>query len=146
MNRFRLLSTGAMLMVALLSPAQQTATSASSSQQEHVQSAPQNSPSSVDQHLKMLSERLDLTAGQQTKIRPILQQMLDSREKLMQDSSLSSEARAEKQKSLHDAADKQARKFLNDEQKKKLDALEQEPHHHMHGDAEQKAPARPAQN
>lgn len=46
----------------------------------------------------------------------------------MQDSSLSDEAREEKQKGLHDKADKQVRRFLNEEQKKKLDQLEQEPH------------------
>lgn len=32
---------------------------------------------SADQHLKMLSEKLDLTADQQAKARPILQEMTD---------------------------------------------------------------------
>jgi hypothetical protein len=54
--------------------------------------------------------------------------MLDARQKVMQDGRLSAEAREEKQKALHDKADKQVRKFLNDDQKKKLDQLEQEPH------------------
>ena len=46
----------------------------------------------------------------------------------MQDSSLSNEERQQKQKDLHDKADKRVRKFLNEEQKRKLDQLEQEPH------------------
>ncbi len=69
----------------------------------------------------MLSEELGLSVGQQAEIRPILQQMMDARQKVMQDESLSSEAREQKQKALHEKADKQARKFLNDERKKKLD-------------------------
>jgi hypothetical protein len=54
--------------------------------------------------------------------------MMDERQQLMQDNSLSNEAREEKQKTLHQNADKEARKFLNDDQKKKLDELEQQPH------------------
>ena len=122
MNHFRLLATGTMLMFALICPAQQTAaTSADPGEQRHEQSA-------ADAHLRALSEKLDLSADQQLKIRPILQQMLSAREKLMQDSSLSSEARQQKQKTLHDKADKQVRKFLSEEQKRKLDQLEQEQH------------------
>jgi hypothetical protein len=59
--------------------------------------------------------------------------MLAASEKVRQDGSLSNEARQEKEKSLHEKADKQVRKFLNEEQKRKLDQLEQEPHPAMHG-------------
>jgi hypothetical protein len=54
--------------------------------------------------------------------------MFDARQRLAQDNSLSNEAREAKERTLHEKASKQARKFLNDDQKKKLDQLEQEPH------------------
>ena len=126
MNRFRLLATGPILMFALICPAQQTAGGPADPGKQHEQSA-------ADGHLRALSERLDLSADQQVKIKPILEQMLAAREKIRQDGSLSNEARQEKEKSLHDKADKQVRKFLSEEQKKKLDQLEQEPHRGMHG-------------
>ena len=126
MNHFRLLATGAMLMFALICPAQQTPDRPADPGKQHQQSA-------ADGHLRALSERLDLSADQQVKIKPLLEQMLAASEKVRQDGSLSNEARQEKEKSLHGKADKQVRKFLNEEQKRKLDQLEQEPHPAMHG-------------
>ena len=126
MNHFRLLATGAMLMVALICPAQQTAGGPADPGKKHEQSA-------ADAHLRALSERLELSAHQQVKIKPLLEQMLAASEKVRQDGSLSNEARQEKEKSLHEKADKQVRKFLNEEQKRKLDQLEQETHPAMHG-------------
>lgn len=126
MNHFRLLATGPILMFALICPAQQTPGGPADPGKQHEQSA-------ADAHLRGLSERLDLSADQQVKIKPILEQMLAAREKVRQDGSLSSEARQEKEKNLHEKADKQVRKFLNEEQKRKLDQLEQEPHPGMHG-------------
>jgi transposase len=127
MNHFRLLATGTILMFALICPAQQSAARSADSGEEQPQQ------SAADAHLRALSEKLDLSADQQVKIKPILEQMLAAREKIRQDGSLSSEARQEKQKSLHEKADKQLRQFLNEEQKRKLDQLEQEPHPGMHG-------------
>jgi len=126
MNHFRLLATGTILLFALICPAQQTAGGPADPGKQHEQSA-------ADAHLKALSERLDLSADQQVKIKPLLEQMLAAREKVRQDASLSDEARQEKQKSLHEKADKQLRQFLNEEQKRKLDQLEQESHPAMHG-------------
>ena len=126
MNHFRLLVTGPLLMFALICPAQQTPGGPTDTGKQHEQSA-------AEGHLRILSERLDLSADQQAKIKPILEQMLAGREKIRQDGSLSNEARQEKQKNLQEKADKQVRKFLNEEQKRKLDQLEQEPHPGMHG-------------
>jgi len=126
MNHFRLLATGPILMFALICPAQQTAGGPADPGKPHEQSA-------ADAHLRALSERLELSADQQVKIKPLLEQMLAAREKVRQDGSLSNEARQEKEKGLHEKADKQVRKFLNEEQKRKLDQLEQEPHPAMHG-------------
>jgi hypothetical protein len=125
-----------MLTVALIFAAQQTASgSAEAAQQKPGQPSAQNA---VDQHMKALTERIGLSVEQQAQMRPILQQMMDARQKLMQDSSLSEEARHEKMKTMHERADKQARTFLSDEQKKKLDEFEQEAHGTMRGNGEGK--------
>jgi hypothetical protein len=128
MNQFRILAIAATLMFASVSPAQQSASGSADADKQHVSAAAEGGSSVVDQHLKLLAEKLSLSADQQSEIRPILQQMLDARQKLMQDSSLSDDARQEKMKAVHDKADKKARKFLNEDQKNKLDQLEQEPH------------------
>jgi len=126
MNRFRLVATLTMLViVAGTMSSQQTAPNAGGAdKQEHAQST----PAAVDQHLKMLSEKLDLAVDQQAEIRPILKQMLDARQKVARDNSLTDDARQEKERSLQKKAGKQVRKFLNDDQKKKLDELERQPH------------------
>jgi hypothetical protein len=53
--------------------------------------------------------------------------MQDESQNVMRDTFLSEQARHDKMKSVRDKADKQARPLLNNEQKKKLDELEQEP-------------------
>jgi hypothetical protein len=139
MNRFRLVVVGMTLMFAQISAQQTNAGTTSSDKQEQGQPAGQSTAPEVDRHLKALSEKLGLSVDQQAKIKPILRQMLDARQKLMQDDSLSDEARGEKEKTLHDQADRQARKVLNDEQKRKLDELEQEKHPEMHGNPNETA-------
>jgi hypothetical protein len=82
----------------------------------------------VDQHLKMLAEKLDLTADQQEKARPILQQLHDDSQKIADDKSLSHEELMEKMHPVFMKADKALREFLTDEQKTKLDTMEQQMH------------------
>ena len=120
MNRLRLLTIGTMLTVALAVVAQQPTTK------------PEDKPSGVDVHLKFLSERLDLSTAQQAKLKPIIREIRDDADKIMQDDKLSTPERKEKMHACHDKADKKAREFLTDDQKKKLDQLEAEPHEH-HG-------------
>lgn len=80
----------------------------------------------VEEHLKMLSARLDLTSDQQARIKPVLVDMMGTMQALERNQSLSSEQREERMAAAHQKADKQAREILNDEQKKKLDQLERE--------------------
>src|SRR5437879_516116 len=77
-----------------------TTAAGSTNKEERGQPGAQSATPSAEQHLKILSEKLDLTADQQRKIRPILQQMFESRQKIIQDNSLSSQAREEKEKAL----------------------------------------------
>jgi hypothetical protein len=136
MNRSRLLAIGAMLMFALTVVAQQAATQPDRpadrpAKDEHGQSGV-HVP--TDQgHLKVLTEKLALTGDQQAKIKPILQELHDATQKLVQYKSMSREERLENVRAWREKADKKIRKILNDDQKKKLDKLEQEPHPELHG-------------
>ena len=129
MNRFRSLGIVSVLLLSFAAYGQNSVATGSSPQQDQ-----QGSASMVDQHLQMLTAKLDLSADQQAKIRPILQRMLDGRQKLMDDRNLSDQQRHQQLKALHEQADREARQFLNDDQKKKLDELESE-NHHEHGSA-----------
>jgi Spy/CpxP family protein refolding chaperone len=129
MNRFRSLALVMfmLLLISLLASAQQNASSSQSDAR-----AQQNQASPVDQHMQALTERLDLTADQQAKLRPIVQKMFDDRQKLEEDKSLSDAERHQKMRVMHENATNQAKQFLSDEQKKKLDEMFAE-HHKAHG-------------
>lgn len=132
MNHYRSLAIGTTLMFSLTLLAQQ-ATHPQGGDQAQSQNATPSGMPSVDQHLKVLSEKLDLTPQQQSKIRPILQRMQNESQSVMRDTTLSDQARHDKMKSVRDKAEKQARPILDDEQKKKLDELEQQPHPDIQG-------------
>ena len=83
----------------------------------------------VDQHLKLLSEKLTLTAEQQEKARPILKEMREGLQKVAEDKSLTPDQMHAQMHSTMMKADKQLREYLTDEQKTKLDAMEAEMHH-----------------
>ena len=120
MNRFRLLAIGTTVIFALTVVAQQTT--------RHGDGVP-----TVQGHLKLLTEKLDLTGDQQAKIKPILQRLHDATLKVVQDESMSRDDRMGKVRISREKADKKIREILNDDQKKKLDQLEQEPHSELHG-------------
>lgn len=120
MNRLRLLAAGTVLMFALSTVAQQAATSPDV---HAVAVAP------VEQHLKVLSEKLALTAEQQDKARPILQEMHDGSQKLANDQGLTPDQRQASMSELFMKADKEMRVFLTDDQKKKLDEMEEQMPH-----------------
>ena len=130
MNRYRLLALVAVLALALPATAQQSAAPPAA----QIANAP------VEQHLRALAEKLDLTADQQDKARPILQEMHDGAQKIMDDNSLSQDEKNAQVKPVFMKADKQLREFLTDEQKKKLDELEQ-PHPELHGNVNASAPS-----
>lgn len=131
MNRNRLLAVGAVLMFALSTMAQQPATSPDA----HAAAV-----APVEQHLKMLSEKLGLTADQQDKARPILQEMHDGSQKLADDPSLTPDQRQAAMRELFMKSDKQVRTFLTEDQKKKLDDMEAQMHSGPHGDQNGSAP------
>ncbi|MGA8086064.1 MAG: hypothetical protein WCA10_02085 [Terracidiphilus sp.] len=128
MNRLRLLAMATVLTFAIGAAAQQTPTSPDA---HTVAVAP------VEQHLRILSDKLSLTADQQNKARPILQEMHDGSQKLEDDQSLTPDQRHEGMVPVFIKADKALREILTEDQKKKLDEMEAQmhggPHDHPHG-------------
>jgi Spy/CpxP family protein refolding chaperone len=130
MNRVRIFAISTMLMFALTAVAQQTAKTA-----DHPTASDGKSTDvpTADVQLKFLAAQLDLTSDQQEKLKPILGELHTSTVTTVQDQSLSHEERMSKFRDSHYAADKKIRAFLNDDQKKKLDQVEHEPHPELHG-------------
>jgi len=87
----------------------------------------------ADVQLKFLTEKLDLNSEQQEKMNPILQELHDTTMKLVQDHSMPHQEYVSKLRDARYGADKKIRAILTDEQKKKLDQVEQEPHPELHG-------------
>jgi len=130
MNRIRLLAVATVLIFALTTVAQQDSGTSGGQTGAQVNSVPE-----VEAHVRLFTEKLSLTSDQQTKIRPILRDMHDSMQKIMEDESKSREEKLASVRPMRMKADKEIREILNDDQKKKLDQLEQEMHAELHGDA-----------
>jgi len=132
MNHFRLLAIGTLLMLAPTTVAQQattgTAAPAKASSTGNHAVVP-----TAEVQLNFLSTKLDLTADQQDKMKPILQELHDATMKLVQDERMSHEDYNSKVRNSRYTADRKIREILNDEQRKKLDQVEQEPHPELHG-------------
>jgi hypothetical protein len=130
MNRLRLLAIGTVLMFGLSTVAQQT-----TGPDVHAAAV-----APVEQHLKVLSEKLALTADQQDKARPILQEMHDGSQKLDDDQTLTPDQRHAAMGSLFMKADKEMRVFRTEDQKKKLDDMEAQMHGGPHDNPNGSAP------
>ncbi len=117
MNRIRGLMMGTLLLFALTVLGQQPS---GDTVTHHMPS--------VEDHVRLLSERLNLTSDQQTKLTPVIREMQDTVEKSSQDASLSQEDRHARMRAAHMKADKEMRTFLTDPQKTKLTEMEQEAH------------------
>lgn len=126
MRQIRIIISAAFVLLALAVYGQQNpSTPAPGSGGMKGQAAPHAMPSADDQ-LKNLTDRLSLTADQQAKIKPILEDTHAQAQTLMQDNSLSQDDRRTKMRSLHESASAKIRDVLNDDQKKKFDAWQQE--------------------
>jgi hypothetical protein len=130
-HSFRLITTGTLLAAALTASAQPAATGTGDGQN---QGAAQSGAPAIEQQMKMLTERLELTGGQQAKIKPILREMDEAVHQVMQDESMSRYERQDHARALRYRADREIRKLLSDDQKQKLDQLESEPHSELHGE------------
>lgn len=87
---------------------------------------------SVDDHVKELSTRLNLTADQQAKVKAIMEEQHQQMETVMKDQSMSKEDKHAKMQSMHDSVHTKVREVLNDDQKPKFDAMVKDMQDHMH--------------
>jgi hypothetical protein len=130
MSRFHFPAIATMLIMALIAPAQQILAERGSTEKQQPK---QEGVPKAETQLKFLTDKLDLTGDQQTKIKPILQQLHDATVMIVQDSSVPREARVEHVRPLREKADQEMRKILSNNQKSKLDQLYREPHPELHG-------------
>jgi hypothetical protein len=134
MNRMRAVAIGTMLMFAVVVGAQQSGPEVHGGMPK------------VEEHLKVLAAKLDLNAEQQDKARPVLQRMRDGTEKVDDDPSLSSEERMARLRTVRSKADRELRQVLTDDQKKKLDQMEQESHLEFQASQDAGKPSQSPQN
>jgi hypothetical protein len=78
---------------------------------------------SVDDQIKHLSKKLNLSDDQQTKLKPILEDQRKQMEAVHNDSSLSRDDRMTKMQSLRQSTDTQIKSVLNDDQQKTFDKM-----------------------
>ena len=81
---------------------------------------------SADQHLQMLSEKLNLTDDQKAKLKPILQDQIQQMKAVREDSSLSQEQKRAKMKSIHESSHDQINAVLTPEQQAKFEQMRKE--------------------
>ena len=129
MNRIYLLAIACMLLIA---PAMLTAQTTQTDGPAKGAAQGVVLPDAGDQ-LKVLTQKLDLSVDQQSKVKTILQELHDASLKLMRDENISQDELLSKVRPLRMNADKKVREILSDDQKKKLDQYLQGPHSEMHG-------------
>jgi periplasmic protein CpxP/Spy len=82
--------------------------------------------SSPEAHLQMLTEKLNLTADQQAKVKPILEDQAQQMKAVRDDTSLSEDQRKAKMKAIHESLHGQINGVLTPEQQAKLKQMKQE--------------------
>jgi periplasmic protein CpxP/Spy len=80
----------------------------------------------VDQQLQRLSDKLNLTDDQKTKLKPILQDQMDQMKAVRDDTSLTPEQKRAKMKSTHASVNDQINAVLTPEQQVKYKQMQQE--------------------
>jgi Spy/CpxP family protein refolding chaperone len=83
-----------------------------------------------DERLAHMTKRYNLTAEQQSQIKPILEDGQQQMQTLRADTSLSQQDRMAKFQSLHQEQSQKISAVLTDEQRKKFDADQQKQHEH----------------
>lgn len=86
---------------------------------------------SVDDQLKMMTDKLGLTTDQQAKIKPILEDQRTQAQAVMKDDSLSQDDKRTKMRSLRESTNSKVSDLLTDDQKKKYTEWQQEMHDRM---------------
>jgi Spy/CpxP family protein refolding chaperone len=132
MKLIRLITLIAACLFAMAALAQQTPPAQESGEQKHGGHMGPGMMGSVDDHVKEISTKLNLTADQQAKVKTILQENHEQMEALMKDDSVSKEDKHAKMKGMHDSVHAKVREVLTDEQKPKFDAMVKDMETNMH--------------
>jgi protein CpxP len=133
MKLMRLLALLAACLFAMAAGAQQNPPAQESGEHKHGGQTGPGMMGSVDDHVKELSTKLNLTSDQQTKVKAILEENHQKMQATMKDESLSKEDKHAKMKEMHNAVHAQVRDVLTDEQKPKFDAMVKDMENNMHG-------------
>ena len=80
----------------------------------------------VDDQLKHLSKKLNLSDDQQAKLKPILEDQRKQMDEIRDDSSLSRQDRFSKMQEVRQGSDTQIKSVLNDDQQKNFDKMREE--------------------
>jgi periplasmic protein CpxP/Spy len=83
-------------------------------------------PPSPEAHVQMLSEKLNLTEDQKTKLKPIFQDQEQQLKAVRDDSSLTPEQKAARKKAIHEATHDQINAVLTPEQQQKFKEMKKE--------------------
>jgi vacuolar-type H+-ATPase subunit E/Vma4 len=87
--------------------------------------------SNIDDQVKVLSDQLNLSPDQQSKVKSILTDQHDQAMALIQDNSMAREAKVEKIHSLRTSTISKVREVLKDDQKTKFDQMVQQQDEHL---------------
>ena len=90
-------------------------------------SRPGSQPPSIDDQVKVLAQELNLSDDQQAKSRTILEDQRQQAATVIGDNTLSRDDKVQKIRALRETTIAKVRGILNDDQKKKLDQMLQEP-------------------
>jgi len=107
-------------------PGQSEPGAAQPGQSQSAPSGQQAGRPSIDDQIKMLTQELNLTPEQQTKMKNVLEDQHQQAMTIINDSSLQRDEKIQRIRSLRETTIGKARAMLNDDQKKKLDAMLQE--------------------
>jgi hypothetical protein len=103
-----------------------TAGSAQGGAQPEQAPPPQPGRPSIDDQVRMLSQELNLTSDQQTKLKTILEDQHQQAMTFVNDNTMSRDDKIQKIRVLRESTITKARGIMNDDQKKKLDAMLQQ--------------------
>ena len=96
-----------------------------------------------NKQLQHLTRELDLSADQQSQIKPVLEDRDQQMQALFADQSLSQQDRRAKGRSITQASKSKIVAVLNDEQKQKFEAMQQQMRQGRHGGGNQAPPPPP---
>jgi Spy/CpxP family protein refolding chaperone len=130
MKWMRLLTLLAACLFSMAALAQQNPPAQASDDHKHGQMGP--GMGNVDDHVKELTTKLNLTGDQQTKVKAILEENHQQMQTTMKDESLSKEDKHAKMKEMHESVHAKVRDVLTDDQKPKFDAMVKDMDERMH--------------